>query len=295
MSINLNLLMTFYTVAKHNSITLAADELLVSKSVVSKQLKKLEADLQCTLLQRTTRRMSLTDEGKYLFDSYANIFSQINQCHDVIDRKNDTLSGLLKIRLPSVLEHDSRLMQAVSRFMSLHNGIELEISYGYSLDDMISDSVDLAFHIGELTDSSMRARRIKSMGTRVVASPTYIEQNGSPSSPRDLAQHRCMNYRSCLTKDKWKFSQRDEDFEFVDIKSSIRSDSESLLVEMACQNIGIACALDFVCQSQLQSGTLVSLLEDYTWETELHIVYPSHSVTPYKVRKFIDHILSYYA
>lgn len=291
-NINLNLLITFYTVVKHNSFSLAADELVLSKSVVSKQIRQLESELQCTLIQRTTRTLALTEEGQYLYDSYSKIIDDIKRCHDSLDQKNQTISGTLKIRLPIVLEHDIDLMKKISGFAKQYSNMELEVTYGYTLDDLIGEGIDLAFHIGQLPDSNYKCRKIKQLGTLVVASPEYIEQHGKPIEPSDLQNHRCMNYRSCLTKDKWLFNFKDETDSFVELKSTIRSDSESLLIEMAKNSVGITCALDFMVNQSIEKGELVSLIENYTWSTELSIVYPANSVAPYKVRTFIDYLLS---
>lgn len=220
-NINLNLLITFYTVVKHNSFSLAADELVLSKSVVSKQVRQLENELQCTLIHRTTRTLSLTEEGQYLYERYSRIIDDIKRCHDSLDQRNNTISGTLKIRLPIVLEHDLALMTRISKFANTYLNVELEVTYGYTLDDMISEGIDLAFHIGELPDSSLKCRKIKDIGTAVVCSPDYVREHGKPEKPFDLKQHRCMNYRSCLTKDKWRFNLADQNHEFVELKSTI--------------------------------------------------------------------------
>ncbi|MGF1731566.1 LysR family transcriptional regulator [Photobacterium kasasachensis] len=291
-NINLNLLITFHTVVKNNSFTLAADELVLSKSVISKQVQQLEKELQCTLIQRTTRTLSLTDEGRYLYEQYSKIIDDLHRCHDTLSQKNETVGGTLRVRLPIVLEHDLRLMRILSEFMISYPSVELEVTYGYTLDDLVGDNIDLAFHIGELPDSSFKCRKVKEIKTFVVASPSYLEKHGKPETPADLNDHTCMNYRSCLTKDKWKFHVDDNSYESVNLKSKIRSDSESLLVEMARQGVGVACALDFLAEKYLANGELVSLISDYTWATELYVVYPSKAVAPYKTRTFIDYLVN---
>lgn len=290
-NLNLNLVTTFYTVVKNHSFSQAADELVLSKSVVSKQIRQLENELQCTLIQRTTRTLSLTEQGQYLYERYSKVLDDIKEAHDVIDQRNDTLSGALKIRLPIVLEHDLNLMQKIGSFAQAYPNVELEVIYGYTLDDIVSDGIDLAFHIGAMPDSSFRCRKIKDIGTKVVASPVYIKKNGTPKVPSDLKKHRCMNYRSCLTKDKWRFNFSDASHEYVELNSTIRSDSEAMLVEMAKNSVGVACALDFLVGDYIEREVLVSLLTDYTWSTELFVVYPSAVVMSYKVRTFIDHLL----
>lgn len=290
-NLNLNLVSTFYTVVKNNSFSQAADELVLSKSVISKQIRQLENELQCTLIQRTTRTLSLTEQGQYLYEKYSKVLDDIKYAHDVIDQRNDTLSGSFKVRFPIVLEHDLNLMKKISSFARTYPSVELEFVYGYTLDDLVSDGTDLAFHIGDMPDSSFRCRKIKDIGTKVVASNDYLNKNGTPIVPSDLKNHRCMNYRSCLTKDKWRFTFSDESHEFIILNSTIRSDSETMLVEMAKNGIGIACALDFLVSEYLDQEELVDLLTDYTWSTELYFVYPSAAITPHKVRTFIDHIL----
>ncbi|MEZ8698819.1 LysR family transcriptional regulator [Vibrio lentus] len=291
-SLNLNLLVTFYTVVKYNSFSMAADELVLSKSVVSKQIKQLENELQCTLIHRTTRTLSLTEQGEFLYQKYVKIIDDIKDCHDALDQQNETLSGTLKIRLPIVLEHDHELMAKISQFMIQHPHLELELTYGYTLSGLLNEGIDLAFHIGAVPDSTYKCRKIKDIGTQVVASPSYVREFGEPQVPSDLKQHRCMNYRSCLTKDKWRFNYSDNSHEFVELKSTIRSDSEAMLVEMAKNGVGVSCALDFLVRDYIAKGALVSLLQSYTWSTELYIVYPSTVVPPYKVRTFIDHLLA---
>ena len=290
-NINLNLLITFYTVVKNNSFTLAADELVLSKSVISKQIQQLEKELQCTLIQRTTRTLSLTEEGRYLYDQYSKIIDDIHHCHDTLHQKNETIGGVLRIRLPIVLEHDLQLMHIISEFVNTYPNVELEITYGYTLEDLVGDKIDLAFHIGELPDSSYKCRKIKEIKTYVVASPRYLDEHGKPELPEDLHDHICMNYRSCLTKDKWKFHYNDNSYASINLKSTIRSDSESLLVEMAKEGIGIACALDFLAETYLANGALISLISDYTWPTELYVVYPGKAAAPYKTRTFIDYLV----
>ncbi|RJX69482.1 LysR family transcriptional regulator [Vibrio sinensis] len=290
-NLNLNLVTTFYTVVKNNSFSQAADELVLSKSVVSKQIRQLENELQCTLIQRTTRTLSLTEQGKYLYERYSKILDDIKEAHDVIDQRNETLSGSLKIRFPIVLEHDLNLVQKIASFAQTYPTVELEIIYGYTLDDLVSNGIDLAFHIGAIPDSSFRCRKIKDIGTKVIASPRYLKENGIPIIPSDLKVHRCMNYRSCLTKDKWRFNYVDKPHEFVELNSTIRSDSEAMLVEMAKNGVGVSCALDFLVDDYIEREELVSLLCDYTWSTELYVVYPSAVVASHKVRTFIDHLL----
>ena len=290
-NLNLNLVATFYAVVKNNSFSQAADELILSKSVVSKQIRQLENELQCTLIQRTTRTLSLTEHGQYLYERYSKILYDIKEAHDVIDQRNDTLSGSFRIRLPIVLEHDLSLMQKISSFVQTYANVELEVIYGYTLDDLVSEGIDLAFHIGNMPDSSFRCRKIKDIGTKVVASKSYLDKSGKPNIPSDLKQHRCINYRSCLTKDKWRFNFSDESYEFVDLNSTVRSDSEAMLVEMAKNGVGVACALDFLVNDYIEQEKLENLLTDYTWATELYIVYPSRVIASHKVRTFIDHIL----
>ncbi|MGF1723932.1 LysR substrate-binding domain-containing protein [Photobacterium nomapromontoriensis] len=295
-SLNLNLLKTFYHVVLYGSFSIAADKLYLSKSVVSKHIHQLEKNLNCSLIQRTTRKINLTDEGRYLYEKCTIIFSSINECYEYIDDRKGEVRGKLRLKIPPVLEHDPFITDVLSKFMVNYPNLNLDIVFDNTIGDLVGEGFDAAFYIGQPSDSSYKGRKVKNLKTFVVASPRYIEQHGMPMHPQDLVHHRCMNYAHCLTNKKWTFvdaSGKITDAVSPYIESYIESHSEKLLSEFAIQGLGITVSLDFIAEPAIQQGILLSLLSEYTWDTALYIIYPDSLVTPLKTRKFIDNLFEY--
>ncbi|WP_299019840.1 LysR family transcriptional regulator [uncultured Photobacterium sp.] len=290
-SLNLNLLKTFYNVVLYNSFSIAADKLYISKSVVSKHIKLLEEGLNCTLIQRTTRTINLTDEGRYLYNHCIKIFSSINECYEYIDDRKGEVRGKLRLKMPPVLEHDPFVTNIISKLMVSYPNLNLDIVFDNNIGDLVGEGFDVAFYIGQPEDSSYKCRKVKNLSTYVVASPDYIKTHGEPIHPQDLVHHRCMNYSHCLTNKKWTFTDNNQ--EISDevspyIESYIESHSELLLSEFAIKGLGITVSLDFIAEPHINNGALLSVLSKYTWKTALYIIYPDNLVVPLKTRKLIE-------
>ncbi|PSW11372.1 LysR family transcriptional regulator [Photobacterium sanctipauli] len=290
-TMNLNLLATFYTVVMNNSFSVAADKLCLSKSVISKHVKQLEHELRCSLIQRTTRQINLTEEGQFLYERCAEIFDSVDKCYDFIDERKDIVRGKLRVKMPAVLEFDDFITDTFARLLSTYPELELDLIFDNQIGDLIHEQVDLVLKIGALEDSSYKCKKIKNIGTYVVASPAYLDKHGSPEKPLDLIGHKCMNYTHCLTKDKWMFIDDGKEIK-IEISPFLQLESESLLTRYALKGMGITTTLDFITESYIQSGELVSMLNDFTWKTELYAVYPNNAVIPLKTRKLIDLLAS---
>lgn len=288
---NLNLLATFYTVVMNNSFSVAADKLCLSKSVISKHVKQLEQELRCSLIQRTTRQINLTEEGQFLYERCAEIFDSVDKCYDFIDERKDIVRGKLRVKMPAVLEFDDFITDTFAQLLSTYPELELDLIFDNQIGDLIHEQVDLVLKIGALEDSSYKCKKIKNIGTYVVASPDYLDRHGIPEKPSDLIGHKCMNYTHCLTKDKWMFIADGKETK-IEISPFLQLESESLLTRYALKGMGITTTLDFITESYIQSGELISLLDSYTWKTELYAVYPNNAVIPLKTRKLIDLLAS---
>jgi len=289
-SFNLNLLTSFYAVVRHGSFVGAADELCLTNSVISKHVKQLETSLNSQLLQRTTRAISLTEEGEFLYLKCQSIFADVEQVKGFIDERRRVVTGRLVIKMPGILEHDKGVSACLESMLLLYPELALEIVFDDKLGDLIKEGVDLAFHIGELEDSSYLCRKVRDIDTYVVASPDYLSKAGVPEHPSDLSQHKCLHYSHCLTKKYWQFREDGYDFK-VPITPIISSMSERILAQYACKGFGITTTLDFVTQEDIESGSLVSLLKAFTWKTALYLVYPSTNNVPLKTRTLINTLM----
>ncbi|MCK8044468.1 LysR substrate-binding domain-containing protein [Shewanella sp. 1CM18E] len=290
-SFNLNLLTSFYAVARHGSFAAAADELCLTHSVISKHIKQLESSLQSQLIIRTTRALDLTEEGDFLYLKCQSIFNEVTQITDFIDDKKRVVSGRLVIKMPSILKHDDGIATSLEFMHLTYPDLMLDIVFDDNLGDLVKEGVDIAFRIGKLEDSSYLCRKIRDIDTYVVASPEYLKVAGTPTHPNELTQHKCLHYSHCLTGLNWSFKQDGAQFN-VPITPALSSMSESMLAQYACKGLGITTTLDFVTGKQIASGQLVSLLKAFTWKTELFLVFPYAAVVPLKTRTLIDVILA---
>ncbi|WP_108945579.1 LysR family transcriptional regulator [Shewanella halifaxensis] len=289
-SFNLNLLTSFYAVARHGSFNAAADELCLTHSVISKHIKQLESSLHSQLITRTTRALDLTEEGKFLYQKCQSIFNEVAQVKDYIDEKQRVVSGRLVIKMPSILKHDNGIAQSLQLLHVNYPELLLDIVFDDNLGDLVKEGVDIAFRIGKLEDSSYLCRKIRDIDTYVVASPEYLSAAGIPTHPNELTTHKCLHYSHCLTGLNWSFKQDGKQFN-VPITPAFASMSESMLAQYACNGFGVTTSLDFVVAKEIASGQLVSILKPFTWKTELYLVFPYAAVVPLKTRTLIDVVL----
>lgn len=289
-SFNLNLLSSFYAVARHGSFAAAADELCLTHSVISKHIKQLESSLQSQLIIRTTRALDLTEEGHFLYLKCQSIFNEVTQVKDFIDDKKRVVSGRLVIKMPSILKHDDGIATSLEFMHFTYPDLMLDIVFDDNLGDLVKEGVDIAFRIGKLEDSSYLCRKIRDIDTYVVASPEYLKIAGTPTHPNELTQHKCLHYSHCLTGVNWSFKQEGKQFK-VPITPALSSMSESMLAQYAVKGYGVTTSLDFVVANAITNGQLMSILKPFTWKTELFLVFPYAAVVPLKTRTFIDVIL----
>jgi DNA-binding transcriptional LysR family regulator len=284
--LNLNLLTSFYAVARHGSFTGAADELCLTHSVISKHVKQLEETLDSVLFNRTTRSVSLTEEGAYLYQKCRTIFAEVEEVKSFIDDQRKVVRGRLVVKMPSILKHDDGVNQCLESLHLNHPDLVLEIVFEDKLGDLLREGVDVAFHIGALQDSSYLCRKVRDIGTYVVASPEYLASAGTPQHPNELTQHKCLHYSHCQTGLNWAFREDGKEFK-VPISPALSSMSESMLARYACKGFGVTTTLDFVSQNAIDSGLLINFLDSYTWKTELYLVYPNSNKVPLKTRTLI--------
>ncbi len=286
-NVNLNLLNSFYAVARHGSFAGAADQLCLSHSVISKHVKQLEDSLRVALFLRTTRSLRLTEEGECLYQKCQAIFAQLEEFRGYIDQRKQQVTGKLVVKMPSILKHDPQVAQCLESLHIKYPQLCLEIVFNDRLGDLLREGVDVALHIGPLQDSSYLCRKVRDISTYIVASPEYLAKAGTPIHPAELSQHQCLHYSHCLTGLNWSFVEKGKRFK-VPITPVLSSMSESMLASYAAKGFGVTTTLDFVSQKAIDSGELVSILAPFSWKTELYLVYPNSSQIPLKTRTFID-------
>lgn len=279
---------TFSAIVEKGSFTAAAEALNISKPVVSKQLTQLEKQLGVQLLQRTTRRMHLTQAGE-VFASYASrILSEVSEAEQSVVLMQSEPQGKLRISAPESLAL-SLLPEALSSYQRSYPKVELDVSVSGRLVDLVDEGLDMVLRVGELKDSSLIARLLMPCHIVTCAAPGYLEKRGTPRYPNELVEHNCLVYSSNSRSDIWKY--RDKKGKDVDVKVSgnYRSDAGSLLFSAALAGHGIFSGPEFVVAGALKDGKLVSILEEYApTSTGLYAVYPYSRHVSTKVRSFVD-------
>jgi len=281
---------TFAAVVEHGSFTAAAEALGISKPVVSKQVSLLERHLGVQLLQRTTRRLHLTQAGE-IFASYSQrIMSDVREAEQSVLPLQSEPQGRLRISAPESLAM-SLLPEILLSFQQQFPRIELDIHVTGRLVDLVDEGIDVALRVGKLEDSSLIARLLMPCGFHVCASPEYLKKHGKPKHPRELETHNCLIYSQAPHPDNWLFSDDQGKGISIKVNGNLRTDSGNILMNAALNGNGIFIGPTFMIASALKEGRLVTVLDQYTpMTTGLYVVYPYSKLVSRKVRAFVDFI-----
>lgn len=284
---------TFKRIVEAGSISLAAEQLDTVKSAVSRRLKDLEKRLNVTLLQRTTRRQTLTEAGHRYYQHCLRLLDDIAEAEAQISDIEAELSGKLRISAP-VSFGLMHLGPALQEFQRRHPLIEMSIDFNDRLVDLIADGFDLAIHISRLEDSTLIARKLSSTRLIVCASPDYLAYHGTPVIPTDLTHdHAILHYRQ--TSESWQFQQDGSPIS-LHLQGMLAANNGNFLCDAAIAGQGIIHSPDFICYQALQSGQLQVILRDFMVDNELGIfvVYPQTRYLPRRSQILIEYLQNYF-
>jgi DNA-binding transcriptional LysR family regulator len=280
-------LKAFVEVVGTGGFSRAARKLGVSKSIVSRRVAALEADIGVRLLSRTTRGVSLTDAGIELNKRAVQILGALDAALDAVAGRDDVVAGTLRISAPLSfgIVH---LAGALAAFAARHPHVQLDVAYSDRFVDLVSEGFDAAVRIGELKDSSLVARRLADMHVVVVANPLYLARRGVPKAPRDLSAHDALIYTGSAHGDVWRFRQGQRPLS-VRVQGRFRADNGEALRDAAIAGLGIAALPSWIVAGAMASGALVTLLDSYDCPMSgLYVVRPPGPLAPGKVRALID-------
>jgi len=278
----------FVRVAETGSFSEAARRLRTSKSLVSRQVAALEAELGVRLIHRTTRSLTLTEEGRGYHGEVVRILAEIQDANMSVSRMQTTPRGRLKVNAPMSFGF-LHLAPALPDFLARFPEVELDLILNDRYVDVVDEGFDLAVRIGRLADSTLVARKLAPMRPVVCASPRYLNQHGVPTAPADLRQHQCLCYSTNALTSEWRFVTGDGQPLMVQTKGRLSANNGDALRIAALQGLGLAYLPSFIIGGDLQAGTLVSVLTSYMpQDAGIHAVYPhSRHLLP-KVRAFVD-------
>ncbi len=282
---------TFAAVVEKGSFTAAAEALGVSKSVVSKQVSLLERHLGAQLLNRTTRRLHLTQAGE-VFASYSQrIMLEVREAEQSVMPLQSEPQGRLRISAPESLAM-SLLPEALLRFQKQFPKLELEVHITGHFVDLIEEGIDVALRVGELEDSSLVARLLMPCNFHACASPEYLKKYGSPENPDGLSNHNCLIYSQGPQSESWFFKDADGKRIHTKVDGNLRSDTGNLLMSAALNGNGIFIGPTYMVVDALKEGRLETVLDDYApAATGLYAVYPYSKLVSKKIRVFVDYLV----
>nr|WP_298682192.1 LysR family transcriptional regulator [uncultured Dongia sp.] len=283
----------FAKVAETQSFSEAARRLRSSKSLVSRQVAALESQLGVRLFQRTTRRLTLTEEGRAYHVQMIRILSEIEEANLSVSATRAAPRGRLRVSAPMSfgLLH---LAPVVPRFLARYPEVELDLSLNDRYVDLIDEAFDLSIRVGRLAESSLVARRLAPFRMIMCASPSYLEAHGTPLVPEDLKQHQCLCYSSNSLTPEWRLQRTDGTPWPVPIRGHLHADNGDVLRLAALAGTGIAFLPSFIVGGDLQAAKLVSLLADFVpTDSAIFAVYPTSRHLSPKVRAFIDFMLEH--
>lgn len=282
-------LLIFVTVVESGSFSHAALQLNMATSAVSRGVKKLENKFGISLLNRTTRQLSLTPEGVTYFQHARNILQQMSAAEEILLNSQTSPSGPLKIdaATPVLI---NLLLPHIRHFRELYPQITLSLISSESFIDLIDRKVDVAIRAGTLADSTLKARPLTTSYRRLVASPEYLSRQGIPQSLHDLSQHHCLGFNEPVSLNQWPLMT--DNGELSDITPTIFANSGETLKQLCLQGNGIASLSDFMVDTEIAEGRLVTVLADQTIPVGIPVsaVYYSDNVVNSRIRVFIDFI-----
>jgi DNA-binding transcriptional LysR family regulator len=284
---DLNEILVFTKVVEAGSFIGASRELDMPKSTVSRKVSELEERLGARLLQRTTRKLSLTDVGHTYYQHAARVVAEVEDAELAVTRMQESPRGLLRVTTPLNFGY---LAPIVASFLKRHTEVQVEIVCADRVVDLVQEGFDVAIRAGRLADSTLIARSIGSLESFVVASPKFLEDNGTPKQPGDLKDFDCVVFGAGPDRSSWKLHKSGKTLT-VNVKTRLTVNDFDFLEQAAKAGLGIAMLPVFRCIAPLRKKRLRRVLP--TWcspATPLHAVYPSTRHLSPKVKAFVDHL-----
>lgn len=286
-------LAAFAVLIEAGSFTLAAQQLGCSKGQLSKRISQLEAQFGVVLLQRTTRRLSLTAAGAALLPQAQALVVQVERARQALARLKDDMAGPVRMTVPVSLGEtffDGLLLEFSGQYPEVQ--IELELNNSYR--DLSRDGFDLAIRAEVANDERLVAKPLLAWHEMTCASPAYLERFGEPAAPKALAEHRCLLNSHYSGREEWLYHQQHELLR-VRVSGPFASNHYSLLKKAALSGAGIARLPSYLLQAELADGRLRWLLRDYqTRRMPMYLVHPYQGGLPKRTQVLADYLMGWF-
>jgi len=284
-------------VAEQGSFAKAADSLRRDATVLTRRIQSLERRLGVRLLERTTRRVTLTEAGaRFLARTQDAMAVLMEAQNEAAAAATGEPSGTLRLALPGTFGR-KWIAPYLSDFLARYPQVRIHAEFSNRFVDLIGEGFDAALRLGVLADSSLVARKIAERRRLLCASPAYLERRGTPARPEDLRDHACLGYTGFSFHPDWSFTDREGQRVTVRIQGPLVADDAEALVAASVSGLGIMMGTDWLVGRELADGTLVPLLSEWMMDGEagVYAIIPSRGLQPAKTRAFVDWIAARFA
>jgi DNA-binding transcriptional LysR family regulator len=282
----------FVSVVQNGSLSSAGRQLGLSPASVSRHISALEASLGCRLVNRTSRKLTLTEAGELYFAKVEQILHQIAEANDSVAQLQSMPRGTLRVHSRMLVGH-LYVVPALPTFLAQNPEVKIDLLLSNRVADLVEQNIDIDIRIGKLLDSSLVAKKLAVSERILCAAPGYLRQRPAIRKPSDLAAHNCLTYRINLGRTVWRFLNRSDVLEEIPVAGNLQSDNGQALLAATRAGVGVALMPDWAVRDDLASGKLRRLLANYRishieFDNGVYAVYQQSRNLPAKVRVFLD-------
>ena len=291
---SLKAIQVFAKVVQQGSLSSAARLLDASPASVSRQISALEATLGARLLNRTSRKLTLTEAGEAYYHHIEKILHHMDEAQQSVSQLQDAPRGTLRVH-SRILVGQVHVVEAVTDFLLRHPELTVDLMLSNQPVDLVEQNIDVDVRIGKLADSALVARPLAVSERLVCAAPAYLQRHAPPRHPRELVQHNCLTYRLPGGTVTWRFADRQGRAVDIPVTGTFRTDHSPSLRRMALAGVGLVLMPEWSVREDLASGALVRLFPEHhvsftEFDSGIYAVYQRSRFMAAKVRLFVDHL-----
>lgn len=279
----------FTNVVEFEGFSAAAGRLGISRASVSKQVIQLEESLGARLLNRTTRRVSVTEIGEAYYERCKRVLAEVEEADLLVEQLHSEPRGILKVSAPMSFGV-AHVGPAVSDFLAVYRDLSISLSLNDRFTDLIEEGFDVAIRISQSADTSLIARRLGGVRFLMAATPEYLERKGTPARPQDLVDHDCLSYVYLASGLEWPIFGPNG-ATTVKVSGPLKANNGEVLIQAARRGLGIAFLPNFLVRDEIDRDDLVTVLENYRLpELSVYAVSPPNRFPARKVQAFIAYL-----
>jgi DNA-binding transcriptional LysR family regulator len=281
----------FVRVSESGSFSAVAREMGLSQPAISRQIAALEDHFGERLLHRTTRSLTLTDDGKDLLVHATRVLDSLQEAETAVGRRRGTVAGMVRLSVPVIFGR-LYLTPSIGKLLDAHPALEIDILFNDGVADLVAEGIDLAVRAGMIADSSLISRRLGNVARHAMASAAYLDRRGTPRTPADLAQHDCLMFTQGMNPTHWQFEGPEGKLS-IPIRGRFRSDSGEGVREAVLSGYGIGMLPAWYFRDEIVNGKVKILLPE--WQVPsvpVHIIYPSRRHLSPRVRAVMDFLVA---